>query len=160
MLLQPVADRNLKQYMNGGPLTSTTEQEKFRTYFGCLAHTIRFLHDSSIETLHKDIKPENILLKDGSLILTDFGTAFDWSRTGQSMTRSNAGDHRTPRYQGPEVANSSEFHRSSDIWSLGVVFLEMVTLLRGKCIAEMDTFLQSHGAQHTEIHLNQDAAMN
>ena len=160
MLLQPVADRNLKQYMNAGPLTSTTEQKRFRTYFGCLAHTIRFLHDPSIETLHKDIKPENILLKDGRLILTDFGTAFDWSRTGQSMTRSNAGDHRTPRYQSPEVANSSEFHRSSDIWSLGVVFLEMVTLLRGKRIAEMDTFLQSHGALHTEIHLNQDAAMN
>ena len=160
MLLQPVADGNLKQYMNKGPLTSTTEQKNFRTYFGCLAHTIRFLHDSSIETLHKDIKPENILLKDDRLILTDFGTAFDWSRTGQSMTRSNAGDHRTPRYQSPEVANSSEFHRSSDIWSLGVVFLEMVTLLRGKSIAEMDKFLQSNGARHTEIHLNQDAAMN
>ena len=160
MLLEPVADSNLKQFMNGGPLTSTVEQHRFRTYFGCLAHTIRFLHDASIETLHKDIKPENILLKDGRLILTDFGTAFDWSKTGQSMTRSNAGDHRTPRYQSPEVANSSEFHRSSDIWSLGVVFLEMVTFLRGKRIAEMDTFLQNNGARHTAIHLNLDAAMN
>lgn len=160
MLLEPVADGNLKQYMNKGPLTSAVEQNRFRTYFGCLAHTIRFLHDSSIETLHKDIKPENILLKDGHLILTDFGTAFDWSKTGQSMTRSNVGDHRTPRYQSPEVAASSEFHRSSDIWSLGVVFLEMVTVLRGKCIAEMDIFLQSNGYRHTEIHLNLDAAMN
>ena len=160
MLLEPVADRNLKQYMNGGPLTSVKGQQKFRTYFGCLAHTIRFLHDPSTETLHKDIKPENILLKDGHLILTDFGTAFDWSKTGQSMTRSNAGDHRTPRYQSPEVATSSEFHRSSDIWSLGVVFLEMVTFLRGKRIAEMDTFLQTNGARRTEIHLNLDVAMN
>lgn len=160
MLLEPVADENLKQYMNKGPLTSTVEQTRLRTYFGCLAHTIRFLHDSSIETLHKDIKPENILLKDGYLILTDFGTAFDWSKTGQSMTRSNIGDHRTPRYQSPEVATSSEFHRSSDIWSLGVVFLEMVTVLRGKYIAELDTFLQNNGNRHTEIHLNLDAAMN
>ena len=76
------------------------------------------------------------------------------------MTRSNAGDHRTPRYQSPEVASSSEFHRSSDIWSLGVVFLEMVTFLRGKRIAEMDTFLQTHGHRHTEIHLNLDAAVD
>ena len=160
MLLEPVADGNLKQYMNRGSLTSTTEQRRFRTYFGCLAHTIRFLHDPSIETLHKDIKPENILLKDDHLILTDFGTAFDWSKTGQSMTRSNAGDNRTPRYQSPEVASSNEFHRSSDIWSLGVVFLEMVTFLRGKRIADMDTFLQSHGHRHTEIHLNLDAAID
>lgn len=160
MLLEPVADGNLKQYMNKGPLTSIIELNRFRTYYGCLAHTIQFLHDSSMETLHKDIKPENILLKDGHLISTDFGTAFDWSKTGQSMTRSNVGDHRTPRYQSPEVANSSEFHRSSDIWSLGVVFLEMVTVLRGKSIAEMDTYLQNNGHRRTEIHLNLDAAMN
>ena len=160
MLLEPVADKNLKQYMKDRQLTSTVEQDKFRTYFGCLAHTIRFLHDSSIEILHKDIKPENILLKDGHLILTDFGTAFDWSKTGQSMTRSNAGDPRTGRYQSPEVATASEFHRSSDIWSLGVVFLEMVTILRGKSIAELDNFLQNNGHRHTEIHLNLDAAMN
>lgn len=143
MLLEPVADENLKQYMNKGPVDSIVEKNRFRTYFGCLAHTIRFLHDSSMETLHKDIKPENILLNDGHLILTDFGTAFDWSKTGQSMTRSNVGDHRTPRYQSPEVATSSEFRRSSDIWSLGVVFLEMVTFLRGKSINDLDEYLQN-----------------
>ena len=77
MLLVPVADGNLKEYMNRGSLTSTAEQIRFRTYFGCLAHTIRYLHDPSIEILHKNIKPENILLKDDHIILTDFGTAFD-----------------------------------------------------------------------------------
>ena len=151
MLLEPVANENFKEYMNRGPLTSLEEQQRFRTYFGCLAHTIRFLHDSPIETIHKDIKPENILLKDGHLILTDFGTAFDWSKTGQSMTRSNAGDFRTPRYQSPEVATANEFHRSSDIWSLGVVFLEMVTVLRGKRIADLDSFLQSNGHRQVFI---------
>ena len=160
MLLEPVANENFKEYMNRGPLTSSEEQQRFRTYFGCLAHTIQFLHDSPIETIHKDIKPENILLKDGHLILTDFGTAFDWSKTGQSMTRSNAGDFRTPRYQSPEVATANEFHRSSDIWSLGVVFLEMVTVLRGKRIADLDSFLQSNGHRQVAIHLNLDAAMN
>lgn len=118
MLLEPVADRNLKQYMGRGRLTSTIEQQKFRTYFGCLAHTIRFLHDASIETLPKDIKPENILLKDGRLILTDFGTAFDWSKTGQSMTRSNAGDHRTPRTKARKLLTRVSFtvHRTFGHW--------------------------------------------
>lgn len=159
MLLDPVADENLKDYMNRGPLHSVEDRKVFRTYFGCLADTIRFLHDPSIEILHKDIKPENILLKNRRLYLTDFGTAFDWSKTGQSMTQSNAKDFRTPRYQSPEAA-SGQFHRSSDIWSLGVVFLEMVTILRGRELADMDKFLQSHGQNVVYIHNNLEAAMN
>ncbi|KAG7006880.1 hypothetical protein G7Y79_00012g032160 [Physcia stellaris] len=157
MLLQPVADENLKQYMSRAPHLSVEEQTYFRSYFGCLAHTIKFLH--GIEMLHKDIKPENVLLKDGQLILTDFGTAFDWSKTGQSMTQSNASDWRTPRYQSPEAVHG-EFRRASDIWSLGVVFLEMVTFLRGKTLAEMDTFLNRHGQGVTSIHNNIEGAMN
>lgn len=161
MLLQPVADENLKQYMDRKTLdesdSSHGERAHFRTYFGCLAHTIQILHDSEI--LHKDLKPENVLLKSGHLILTDFGTAFDWSKTGQSMTQSNAKDFRTPRYMSPEAALGM-FHRSSDIWSLGVVFLEMVTFLRGRTLADMDTFLQSHGQGVTSIHNNIEGAMN
>ncbi|KAL8828266.1 MAG: hypothetical protein Q9191_002687 [Dirinaria sp. TL-2023a] len=156
---QKVADENLKQYMTGVSQLSAKEQARFRTYFGCLAHTVRFLHDPNIEVPHKDIKPENVLLKNGHLILTDFGTAFDWSKTGQSMTLSNAKDSRTPRYQSPESA-LGEFHRSSDIWSLGVMFLEMVTSLRGKTLGEMDFFLQGHGQCATSIHLNIEGAMN
>jgi serine/threonine protein kinase len=138
MLLEPVADGNLKQFMDSTRGLSSERRTQLRTYFGCLAHTIAFLHTS--EVLHKDIKPENILLKYWHLILTDFGTAFDWSKTGQSMTRSNASDVRTPRYQSPEVANAGEFHRSSDIWSLEIVFLEMGTILRGHNLADMNEY--------------------
>lgn len=156
MLLDPVADGNLKQYMNENAISSEPEKNRFRTYFGCLAHTIRFLH--GLEILHKDIKPENVLLKNGHLILTDFGTAFDWSLTNQSMTRSNADDKRTPRYQSPEVANAGEFHRASDIWSLGVLFLEMVTVLHGRSLAEMDEFIQNHGTRRTHAYENLEGA--
>ncbi|KAL9611674.1 MAG: hypothetical protein Q9167_003703 [Letrouitia subvulpina] len=152
MLLDPVADRNLKQYMNENAISLEQEKNRFRTYFGCLAHTIRFLHGLGIT--HKDIKPENVLLKNGHLILTDFGTAFDWSLTNQSMTRSNADDKRTPRYQSPEVANAGEFRRASDIWSLGVLFLEMVTVLHGRSLAEMDEFIQNHGTRRTHAFEN------
>ena len=159
MLLQPVADMNLKQYMTKVPLTGQQELARFQTYFGCLAHTIRFLHEPHIGIIHKDIKPENVLLNKGHLILTDFGTAFDWSSTGQSMTRRNEGDSRTPRYQSPEVAHASEFHRSSDIWSLGVLFLEMVIVLRGKTLSEMDVFLSKHGTGRIAVHENTEGAM-
>jgi serine/threonine protein kinase/ankyrin repeat protein len=157
MLLEPVADRNLKEFMEHANELTVEGKSQLRTYFGCLAHTIAFLHN--LQVLHKDIKPENILLKDGHLVLTDFGTAFDWSNREQSMTRSNAADARTPRYQSPEVASAGEFHRASDIWSLGVVFLEMVTILRGQTLADMDTFLYHHGVRRTAIHDDVDALM-
>ncbi|KAI9699649.1 MAG: hypothetical protein M1836_002683 [Candelina mexicana] len=159
MLLEPVANENLKEYMNRARLHSAHERQQFRRYFGCLAHTIRFLHDPSIGIIHKDIKPENILLKDGELYLADFGTAFDWSITGQSMSQSNPTDLRTPRYQSPEAALGTS-HRSSDIWSLGVVFLEMVTILRGRSLADMDDFLQRNGKGVLAIHNNIEGAMN
>ena len=157
MLLEPVADRNLKEFMEYTNELTVELKTQLRTYFGCLVHTVAFLHN--LQVLHKDIKPENILLKDGHLVLTDFGTAFDWSNREQSMTRSNAADARTPRYQSPEVASAGEFHRASDIWSLGVVFLEMVTILRGQSLADMDIFLQHHGIRRTAIHDDMDALM-
>jgi serine/threonine protein kinase len=157
MLLEPVADGNLKQFLESATGLSDEGKTQFRAYFGCLAYTVAFLHQS--EVLHKDLKPENILLKDSHLILTDFGTAFDWSKTGQSMTRSNSTDARTPRYQSPEIATANEFHRSSDIWSLGVVFLEMVSILREHTLAELDSFLSTRGTRATAVHQNLEAAM-
>ena len=159
MLLDPVANGNLKQFMTEHTAITAEMRQWFKGYFGCLAHTLQFLHEPPIKIIHKDIKPENVLLKDGHLILTDFGTAFDWSKTGQSMTRSNHLDNRTPRYQSPEVYRSGEFHRSSDIWSLGVLFLEMTTFIRGKTIDEMDRYLKTHGQQESHIHVNLEATM-
>ena len=159
MILEPVADKSLKDFLDKGDTQTLDEdsQRQLQTYFGCLAHTIGYLH--GIEMLHKDVKPENVLLKNGRLILTDFGTAFDWSKTGQSMTSSNANDGRTPRYQSPEVAIAGEFHRSSDIWSLGVVFLEITTVLRGKSLREMNSYLESQGTKKTAIHENLETAL-
>lgn len=158
LILEPVADMSLKDLLGKGGTPDEEGRRQLQTYFGCLAHTIRYLH--GIAMLHKDIKPENVLLKSGRLILTDFGTAFDWSKTGQSMTRSNANDERTPRYQAPEVANAGEFHRSSDIWSLGVVFLEIATVLRGRSLKDMNAFLESRGTKKTAIHENLEIALS
>ncbi|KAL9125628.1 MAG: hypothetical protein Q9217_005195, partial [Psora testacea] len=159
MLLEPVADIDLKEYMRLASPMIEAQEPQFRAYFGCLAHTLKYLHEPPVGIIHKDIKPANVLLKNGRLILTDFGTAFDWSQTGQSMTRSNASDARTARYMSPEVAHCGEFHRSSDIWSLGIVFLEMVTILRGKSIPEMDEYVLEHGNKTHNIYNNLEAAM-
>ncbi|EXJ66366.1 serine/threonine protein kinase [Cladophialophora psammophila CBS 110553] len=158
LLLEPVADRTLKQYLSSGHPKTQTERSILCTYFGCMAKVMDFLHESEM-ILHKDIKLENFLLKNGRLILTDFGTAFDFSETGHSMTMANRDDARTHRYSSPEVANEGRFHRASDIWSLGVVYLEMTTVLHGKKLAEFDLYLNSHGTRSTRVHANREAVL-
>ncbi|OAG01358.1 uncharacterized protein CC84DRAFT_190173 [Paraphaeosphaeria sporulosa] len=66
ILLYPAAEYNLEQYMDHVTDTSSTYPTKPRseylsTFMGCLARTVRFLHESNVK--HMDIKPRNILIR-------------------------------------------------------------------------------------------------
>ena len=94
---------------------------------------------------HRDIKPENILVKNDRVYLTDFGIALDWESLGRSTTTEDAG--KTWIYCAPEVAHYERRNLSSDIWSLGCVFLEMTTVLKGRSITEIqEYFTKLHGS--------------
>lgn len=77
--------------------------------------------------VHRDIKPENIMVNehDGRSILMDFGIAkaFD-SVSGMTQTGTAIG---TPYYMSPEQAKGKEVDFRSDIYSLGVVFFQLLT---------------------------------
>jgi serine/threonine protein kinase len=64
---------------------------------GCLVSAIAYLHDQKIR--HKDLKPSNILLSPGRLLLSDFGSATDFTLLSQSGTENGGG---TLRYSAPE----------------------------------------------------------
>lgn len=78
ILMQPVADEDLANFLKK-QLPSSDEADRrmrIRTFFGCIATAIDYLHNNKIKTIqHKDIKPKNILVKEGTVYLTDFGTA-------------------------------------------------------------------------------------
>lgn len=81
---------------------------------------INYAH--KIGVLHRDLKPENILITDDGVVkITDFGLA-RFIKTG-SIAASTAG---TPIYMAPEVW-SGKFSEKSDIWSIGVIFYELLT---------------------------------
>jgi serine/threonine protein kinase len=76
--------------------------------------------------VHRDIKPENILFRaDGTPVLTDFGIARALD-SGQSMTVAGmlVG---TPNYMSPEQVKGLELDGRSDLYSVGIVFFEMLT---------------------------------
>ena len=73
--------------------------------------------------VHRDLKPANILMsRDGErVVIADFGLCKDALRSGATL----AG---TKPYMAPETLLSNKTSRASDIWSLGVIVYELVTL--------------------------------
>jgi serine/threonine protein kinase len=75
--------------------------------------------------VHRDVKPANMMLRaDGTMVLADFGIA---KRTEGSMDRTVHGEFfGTPYYISPEQANGKPATERSDIYSLGIIFYEML----------------------------------
>ncbi len=93
-----------------------------------LCDALQYAHDKGV--VHRDIKPENILIAaDGSVKIADFGLSRILGN--ESHEEVLTGTHQvmgTPRYMAPEQLEGSRGvdHRA-DIYSLGVVFYEMLT---------------------------------
>jgi serine/threonine protein kinase len=91
------------------------------------AHTAVDLEGRPIQLIHRDIKPSNVLIHQRGVVkLTDFGIAYvgDSSNTGSVVKG-------TSNYMSPEQAGGEQkLKPSSDIFSLGAVFWEMLTLDR------------------------------
>ena len=91
-----------------------------------VASALDYAHRQNV--IHSDIKPENILLHDGSALVADFGIALAvQSAGGQRMTQTGL-SLGTPQYMSPEQAMGERtIDARSDIYSLGAVTYEMLT---------------------------------
>ena len=143
-LMEPLADLNLLEFLerhNERPgVESAAERKALRSFFGCLAAAVHYLHVSGIR--HRDLKPQNVLVKGNAVYLSDFGTALDWSVMGQDATQ-DRGVPFTRAYIAPEVASGWKKGKPSDMWSLGLIFLDIFTVLRGFGLAQWQSFLCS-----------------
>jgi serine/threonine-protein kinase PpkA len=94
---------------------------------GQIAHALEAIHAAGI--VHRDLKPANILFRaDGRPVIVDFGLAKD---LGAHSTLTVAGQFlATPRYMSPEQCLNRPVDGRSDLYSLGVIFYEMLTGLR------------------------------
>lgn len=140
IVTSPVADRNLHEHLTQD--LGAGARSFLRPFFGCLASALCYLHDKQIR--HKDIKPQNVLVKGEHVYLTDFGLAID--RNDLSRNTTTGPTSSTPRYGAPEVADRSARSWSADIWSLGCVFLETWTVLNGESIQALHSHMTSSGA--------------
>ena len=93
-------------------------------YLDEIASALEAIH--SVGVLHRDLKPANIMLRaDGSVCLIDFGLAkADALAADLTGTREIFG---TPYYMSPEQGHAEQIDERSDLYSLGVIFYEMLT---------------------------------
>lgn len=131
--------------------TNTDEESLLRGFFGCLAGTLDYLHKQKV--IHQDIKPQNILIKGHRALLTDFGISRSWEGLTRGTTTADMG--RTWVYAAPEVARGGPKNQSADLWSLGCVFLEMCTALKGLSVEQMREYFNDR-TENTSFHDNID----
>jgi serine/threonine protein kinase len=139
----PVAEYNLADYLE--EVVQDDEKRSFLpSFFGCLSRGLWHIHQQKLR--HRDIKPENILVSNNKVLFTDFDCAHDWSHTLHSTTIGVP--PRTQEYASPEVAYSGfqknpQVNSSSDIWSLGCVFLEIINVWKKQSAVELDSLRRS-----------------
>jgi predicted Ser/Thr protein kinase len=132
-LMEFVDGTNLRRVLNAGRIAP----KEALAIVPQICEALQFAHENGI--VHRDIKPENILLsKSGQVKIADFGVA---KIVAEGLTEAagtvvapsgeltEAGSTLgTPQYMAPEqIKNSAEVDHRADIYSLGVVFYQMLT---------------------------------
>ena len=133
------ADGSLQQYLKPSKTPSVE-------WYGCLISVIHHIHSLGIR--HRDVKPSNILIKAGKILLADFGISQMGLGKTMPTTYQDRNPSRSREYCAPEVDKGSTRGRSADMFSLGAVFLEM--LIAGNCpnqFQELDAILKPPGQQ-------------
>ncbi len=92
-----------------------------------VASALAFAHEAGV--VHRDIKPDNVLMSGGAAMVTDFGVAKALSassRGGESLTSTGMAIG-TPAYMSPEQATAGTLDHRSDIYAWGILAYELLT---------------------------------
>lgn len=120
MVMEYVDGMTLKEYIHQhGPIDVPEALDIMKQLTSAIAHA------HANEIVHRDIKPQNILINStGQAKVTDFGIAMALSATALTQTNSILG---SVHYLSPEQARGGMATKKSDIYSMGIVLYELLT---------------------------------
>jgi NIMA (never in mitosis gene a)-related kinase len=120
------------EYCEGGDLKDKIDEHFYANkhfskkeildYFIQLCEGLLYLHSKKI--IHRDIKSQNIFLKDnGKIRIGDFGLAKKIKNRNTIMTKVG-----TDSYMAPEVIQGETYGKAADVWGIGCIIYELCTL--------------------------------
>ena len=132
MVMEYVQGRDLRKMIarETGPIQPTRAVRLFKQVLRAIDYAHHFIYSDQQGKkhqgiVHRDLKPANILITPNDIAkVTDFGIVKVRGVKGGTQMGFNPG---TPEYMSPEQARGRELDHRSDIYSLGVVFFEMLT---------------------------------
>lgn len=144
-IMTPVATQTLGDFLADKKSLEDGDMAMLRRFYGCLAAAVNYLHQSRVR--HNDITRRNVLIKRGEVYIADFGSCHSWNTQAPLGSRTrHVTTGASPDYMAPEIARpdsaSAPRGRAADMWSLGVLFLEMTTRLLGRSLKDLQTSLR------------------
>jgi len=116
------------EFMSQGSLADIIHKKKHRLQYSQIlriaqdiAYGMHYLHSITPKVVHRDLKPDNILLDDtGAAKVGDFGISRALKKRSKTMKIRG-----TPDYMAPESIASSKFSEKSDVYSYGMILWEL-----------------------------------
>ncbi|KAI9851115.1 MAG: hypothetical protein M1838_004450 [Thelocarpon superellum] len=114
---------------------------KISQWCECLVGALYYIHTQRVR--HKDIKPANILIFGESVLIADFGIAAEFVNQLDPVSIGTQGA-KTPMYAAPEQLDDGQRRGTgTDVFSLGCVFLEMLTVSLDVALTDFTDFRTS-----------------
>lgn len=117
LILEYCENGDLKNFLSKRPM----KEKNVRKFMKQIVSGLQYLNNKNV--YHRDLKPQNILLtKDYTIKISDFGLA----KTCESDTLLDT-ICGSPMYMAPEIMKYKKYDTKADLWSLGVIFYQMLT---------------------------------
>lgn len=141
----------VQEFCNGGDLRVTLKKTKTFPETQAIEYLeqilMGFLELIENSVIHRDMKPENIMIHNGRLKIADFGFAKNVI-SSKHMQKSMVG---TPLYMAPQVLKREKYTSKCDIWAIGVIFFEVEIASLYRCCLVRCLGLENHSTNSLRI---------
>jgi len=128
-LILELAEKDLRRYLILNTSMTVIQRYKMMNQLAC---ALEYLHKNFI--IHSDLKPQNILVKDNNVMISDFGQSKIYYKTEKSVERNSYDEIGSRWWRAPELFLFEEddeekkfyYDYKIDVWSLGLIFVQIL----------------------------------